>query len=295
MVLNAICFALGSVSDSGMVAKTSIIDTNISKAAVIQVDTVVKPVPLVKDEESESFTIEKPVNDENDNAGQASESQMLLKQDSSVSETLVVKSGEELVQKHNSNSAFYSLLLPGWGEYKMGKKTLGKSLMLTDGVFWIGLGVTLYVKSLIMDDLRSYLYAFGDCNGKRSPSGRSAWDLDDKELELPLYVDSSADYEQRIYKPSRDTSMLKIDFYWQWDNEATHQRYYDLWRNANQTKVTAYYFLGAAVVTRVASFVTARYFLKNESVNTISGKSISLDIKPALIKGNKGVLLSLRF
>jgi hypothetical protein len=228
-----------------------------------------------EEQEGESYTIEKPANQESP-------------------ETLLVKSGEEQVQKHSRFTSFYSLLLPGLGEYKMGKKTLGKSLMLTDGLLWAGFGAALFLRSLIRDDLRAYLFTFGDCNGKKV-SGRTAWDLTDQELELPLYVDSSAYYDERVYKPSRDTSMLKINFYWQWDNEKAHQRYYDLWRSANQAKVTAYYFLGAVVVARAASFISARYFLKNEAVKSVSNKTLSLNIHPAVIRGHSGLEMSVRF
>jgi len=242
----------------------------------------------------EPYSIERPVNleEEEGAANPADTGRLRIKTASP--ETLVIKSGEEIVEKHSSRTSFYSLLLPGLGEYKMGRKTLGKSLMLTDGLLWVGFGTAFFLRSLLRDDLRAYLFTFGDCNGKKV-SNRTAWNLTDRELELPLYVDSSAYYDERVYKPSRDSTMQKVDFYWQWDNEAAHQRYYDLWRSANQAKVTAYYFLGAAVVARAASFITARYFVRNENVKSISSKTLSLNVHPALIRGNTGLALTLLF
>lgn len=244
-------------------------------------------------EPEESYAVEKP---------QFVEEESMLKKDTlsnsalSNPETLVVKSGEELTKKNRSTLAFLSLLVPGWGEYKMGRHTLGKSLMLADGLMWAGFGAAFFMRALIKDDLRAYLYRYGDCDGTKSASNKTAWDLTDNELELPLYVDSSADYTERIYKPSRDASSVPpIDFYWQWDSEAAHQHYYDLWRNANQARNVAYYFLGAAIITRAASFVTTRYFLKNDGIKSVSTSSLSLNVKPLMLRNNSGLEFAVRF
>ena len=181
-------------------------------------------------------------------------------------ETLVFKSGDEVKRTRNLNAAFLSVLVPGWGEYAAGSQKLGKSLMVLDGLFWIGLGSALFSRYLTQQDLKAYLYAYAGCDGRHGESRRTAWDLNEWELELPLYIDSSFIYDERIFKPSRDESMSKIDFYWQWESEEAHQEYYDLWKNASQAKVIGYYFLAGALVSRAVSFIHARYLLKKSNI-----------------------------
>jgi hypothetical protein len=197
-----------------------------------------------------------------------------------VRETIHMKSGNEIEKVFSTKIALYSLLLPGLGEYKMGKSKLGKTFMISDGLFWIGLASALYVRALMKDDLRAYLYAYGDCDGNKSVSGRSAWDLTDNELELPLYVDSSADYEERVYKLLRSEIAQEIDFYWQWDSEDHHQVYYNMWKSANRAKVAGYYFLGAAIVLRAASFVNTRQMIKKAGMGNVKQAASSVRIYP---------------
>lgn len=231
--------------------------------------------PSDSTEDTESYTIEKPANVETEDSLAADRFPA-----EAASETLTVRTGAEIATPHRARTALLSLLVPGLGEYRMGKKALGKSLMLADGLCWAGLGVSFVLRSLIKDDLRAYLFTYGDCRGDKSISGRSAWDLNDHELELPLYADSSAYYEERIFKPSRDPSMLKVDYYWQWDSEEHHQRYYDIWTNMNTAKVTGYYFLGSAVLFRAGSYVYARYLAKNVALHADKAEPIPIVLRP---------------
>ena len=195
--------------------------------------------------ESEAFVIQKPafVEDSSADSESAEESRVRL------------KSGEELKRKVNIRAAFYSLAVPGLGEMVVGRPTLGKSLMVLDGLTWIALGTAFIYRSELMDDLRAYLYANAGCDGTHSFNGKTAHDLSESELELPLYADSSGYYERRVYLPSRDSYMQKADFFWRWNSETAHQRYYDMWGKANRVRVVGYYFLGAAVINRIISFI----------------------------------------
>jgi hypothetical protein len=211
-------------------------------------------------------------------------------------ETLVLKGGDEIEKKYSKKISYLSLLFPGTGEYLIGKKKLGKSLMVSDGLLWIGLGTAFFLRALIKDDLRAYLYTYGDCDGKKSVAGRSAWDLTDSELELPLYADSSAFYEERIFKPSRDDLMKKIDFYWQWDSEETHQEYYDLWKKGNQAKVTGYYFLGVALIVRVVSFINTGRMIKKAGMSGFEKKKTAFFVKPGIFQmDTPGLVISYSF
>jgi len=238
--------------------------------------------------DSGSFTIERPENIE------ANVDNLPVTEKEDV--TLSLQSGQEIEASTNRWVPLYSLLVPGLAEYKMGKKSLGKSLMLADGVLWAGFGTAYLIRALTKNDLRAVLYTYGDCDGVKTPSHRTAWDLTDTELELPLYADSSAFYDERIYKPSRDPSMVKADFYWQWDSEAQHQRYYDLWKKMNSAKVASYYFLGGALINRIGSAVYARFLSKNSGVKHAEKSTLSFDAYPATTTGGNDVLkLSLRF
>lgn len=224
--------------------------------------------------DTNQYSIEKPEDVGEENVPVGTEA------DNAQSERLLIKSGSEIEQQHKKTLSYLSLLLPGLGEYQIGQRKLGKSLMVADGLMWVGLGVAAIMQGFVKDELRAYLYTYGDCRGDKSSAGRSAWDLNDNELKLPMLVDSSAFYEQRIYKPSRDETMLKINFYWQWDSEAHHQTYYDLFKTMNTIKVAGYYFLGASVVMRVGSFIHARYVVRNAGLSGV--QKVSLNVYPGL-------------
>ncbi|MFH0922082.1 MAG: hypothetical protein V1913_17185 [Fibrobacterota bacterium] len=242
--------------------------------------------------DNEGFTIERP-EDEAEKKGLDSSAQVPL---DNAREQLKIRSGEELKARHSPWLAFASLAVPGLAEYQLGQKKLGKTLMVTDGLLWLGLAASFVYRSARLDDLRAYLFTYGGCDGRSSESGRSAWALSEDEMEFALYADSSAFYEERVFKPSRDPLMQKIDFYWQWDSEETHQVYYDMWKGRNAAKVYGYYFLGTAVVLRAASFIHARYVAKNEKTAAPITGAIQWQVYPGLIVRNApGALLSVRF
>lgn len=241
-------------------------------------------------EGADGFIIEKPGAETADSVEQALPDAGTTERE----EKLVLKSGEELERTVSVANAFYSLLMPGLGEYRIGRPKLGKSLMVADGLFWLGLGAALYYRSGIFHDLRAYLYSNAACDGNGSFSGRNAWDLTEAELELPLYADSSAFYEQRVYMPSRDELMQKIDFYWQWDSEKAHQEYYDMWGRANRAKVFGYYLIGAAVVTRVVSFINTGRLIRKMGMENID-QSARIELIPRYYQEQPGLSITCRF
>jgi hypothetical protein len=143
--------------------------------------------------------------------------------------------------------------------------------------------------------MRAYLYTYGRCDGVRSDvAGKNAWNLTEHELELALYNDSSSQYTIRAYMPSRSPDMVKADYYWSWVSEDAHQEYYDMWKERNTAKVVALYFVGAAVLNRVGSFIHARWVSKNSDTIEDNGKH-ALMWSPYITDHYAGLQFNTRF
>jgi hypothetical protein len=207
-------------------------------------------------------------------------------------ELLKVKSSDFLDVDHSRKMApYYSLILPGAGHYKLDRKKSAKSFMLAEGLLWAGFAFSMYHRSQMTDNLRAFLFTYGRCDGVRSDvAGKSAWNLSENELQLPLYNDSSSQYTMRIYKPSRSSDMIKADYYWSWSSEEAHQEYYDMWKERNTAKVAALYFAGAAILNRVGSFIHARWLAKNSDTIERS-EAIPIIWTPFFTENHLGMLI----
>ncbi|MBL8029616.1 MAG: hypothetical protein JNL74_24590, partial [Fibrobacteres bacterium] len=71
------------------------------------------------------------------------------------SERLSIKSSEFLDVNHDRKIApYYSLIIPGAGHYKLGKKNAAKTFMAADGILWAGFAFSMFHKSRMTDNIR---------------------------------------------------------------------------------------------------------------------------------------------
>ncbi len=250
------------------------------RIVIISMLTILAVISFAND----SIEVEKPVLIEDDGSISSGESV-----------NLKVYSSNEIDELHNRNSLpYFSLLLPGLAHHKLNRKNSAKVYMFAEGALWVGFAYSLFYRSKVTDNLRAYLFTYGRCDGIRSDAAnKTAWNLTEMELQLPLYNDSSAQYATRVYKPSRDKSMPAPDFYWSWTSEEAHQEYYDMWKTRNTAKIVALSFAGAAVLNRVGSFIHARWIAKNS--DTVTGSVQTIFWKPIATGNGHGLELSVVF
>jgi len=183
----------------------------------------------------------------------------------------------EQPKKSLSKAIFFSLLVPGAGEFYADSKTRGKIFLGLEASLWAGFFGFRTYGAWAKDDYKSYAAVHAGV----SLEGKS----DEFFEDINFYV-SRDEYNQlaRLYQREKAEVYPQTDFwYWYWDS-AESQHYYRKLRNRSEAAYRkALFMLGVAAANRVLSVIDAIREVKKYNRRADQGFSslgLSFEINP---------------
>ncbi len=243
------------------------------------------------------FEITRPENMEDAQNNEDLDESVITK-DSSIKETVINKDESvplemniDLDKNISSNNvsikakSYFSLLLPGLGEYKLGKKEQAKIFFISEAIIWTGFVSSYLLHYKYFDDARGYLYSYG-----HSPN---AWDIPEDSMSMVLNYDSSEFYyrfDESIINRNPDPERI---YFWEWESKDHKNEFIRIWNLGHKARVVSYFFAGATVLNRAISFLNSRRIaaniLEGKESTTINSKFI-----PGMITSNVPGILWVR-
>ncbi len=142
-----------------------------------------------------------------------------------------------------------SLLIPGWGEYKLGYKKQAAVFLLTD-VLMIGTAAGLnYYSGVRTDEYRDFAETYAGVNS----SGKS----DSYWVHISNYDNTLEFNEQRNIDRYFAERYTDEEDFWDWESDAKRERYDDIRISAENSDTWFYYTLGGIALNHFISALNA--------------------------------------
>ena len=153
-------------------------------------------------------------------------------------------------QAQSGAGAFWrSLLIPGWGQHYAGQGS-GRFIAAELG-FWMGYVAFERLGQVRADRFHAYVAEHAGARSK----GKNDQYLDDLGFyESRLQHNQFALYEDG---PKAQVYPTGIDFFWEWDREASRERYRTLRNESESAKRQALYMTGLVVANHLVSAIHA--------------------------------------
>ncbi len=142
-----------------------------------------------------------------------------------------------------------SLLIPGWGEYKLGYKKQAAVFLLTD-VLMIGTAAGLnYYSGVRTDEYRDFAETYAGVNA----SGKS----DSYWVHISNYDNTLEFNEQKNIDRYFAERYTDEEDFWDWESDAKRERYDDIRVSAENSDTWFYYTLGGIALNHFISALNA--------------------------------------
>ena len=153
-------------------------------------------------------------------------------------------------QAQSGAGAFWrSLLIPGWGQHYAGQG--GGRFIAAELGFWMGYVAFERLGQVRADRFHAYVAEHAGARSK----GKNDQYLDDLGFyESRLQHNQFALYEDG---PKAQVYPTGIDFFWEWDREASRERYCTLRNESESAKRQALYTTGLVVANHLVSAIHA--------------------------------------
>ncbi|MBN1163523.1 MAG: hypothetical protein JXB45_03015 [Candidatus Krumholzibacteriota bacterium] len=196
-------------------------------------------------------------------------------------------SGGESFPRSKVREGLASLLLPGWGQHRMGRNTRSKIFFSLDALAWIGAGAFLWQAHAKRNAFEDYAVAFASVQG----TGHG----DDYYEHLGNYMssDGPGGYNESVLEEARDLffpdqnqidayyreNMIPAGMAWRWESDKAYHYYNSLREGNSESRRRAVYALFFAMGLRVVSMVDAVKVARDtNAAEAQSGGGISVDI-----------------
>jgi hypothetical protein len=173
----------------------------------------------------------------------------------SQSDTVQQKSGAGI------KNVVYSLILPGAGQWSLGKKGRAKFFMGTEFLLWVGYFGTQSYANVIQDNYQSYAAVHAGSNSIN------------KEEQYWIDIGSSDNIysfnQERLRDRNKDALYPENSaFYWQWDDKDSRKYYNNLRVKEHDWERRATFIVGAFILNRVVSAIDVIRIIRKENKAT---------------------------
>ncbi|MFO7810402.1 MAG: hypothetical protein R6V47_03405 [Candidatus Delongbacteria bacterium] len=159
------------------------------------------------------------------------------------------KSSESSSESDSFSYFIRSLVLPGWGEYKLGYKKQAAVFLITD-ILLIGTAAGFnYYSNVRTDEYREYAQMYAGVD----PSGKS----DTYWLDISNYNNTLSYNESRNVKRFFAERYDDANDYWYWESEEYREKYDDIRISAENSNTWFYYSVGGIVLNHLLSALNA--------------------------------------
>ncbi len=177
-----------------------------------------------------------------------------------------------------------SLLIPGWGQRYAGQS--GGRFIATEFAFWSAYLVFDRLSEVRTDRFQAYA---AEHAGAR-PDGKERGYLDD----LGFYESRLAHNQFALYQdgPKAQLYPTGADFFWEWDRDASRERYRDLRNSSESAKRQALYATGMVVANHLVAAIHAARSM-GRSGTAVQGPNVQASFQP--LRGGLKLALMRRF
>ncbi len=185
-------------------------------------------------------------------------------------------------------SVLYSLLLPGMGELYANDFNSGKYFVIAEATLWLTFtGFEMY-GHWIQNDARHFTVTHAGVN----PSGKD----DQFFVNIGNFL-NTYEYNEKKLRDRDIKSLYDVnsDYFWQWDSDASRQRYRDLRVKSDNVLNDVRFVVGAIIVNHLVSAINAARLTAKHNVGAgeLEGWQIESSILRSFSKPD-GVLLTLK-
>ena len=150
-----------------------------------------------------------------------------------------------------SREFWLSLLVPGLGQLRSGSTTSGSRFMATEVALWAG-----YFGLRRLADSRQVNYqTYAAEHASAQPEGKGGQYFDDLGFYQSRHQHNQ--FAQVDDGPDAELYHDTASFFWEWDDDASRERYRDLRNSAETADRNAVYMTGLVVFNHVAAAIHA--------------------------------------
>jgi hypothetical protein len=180
----------------------------------------------------------------------------------------------------------YSLLVPGWGQYVAGNEKSAVRFLGAELGLWGGFFAFKKVEDVRVDNYRSYAAQ----HAQAQTSSKNSQYFDDLGFySSRLQHNRFARYDDG---PNANIYPETADFFWEWDSEASRNRYKELLNSSDSAQRQSLLFSGLVVVNHLVSAIHAA---RNAGRHQQTSNLHALDVEIAAQRHGFGVILTKPF
>jgi hypothetical protein len=159
-------------------------------------------------------------------------------------------------KKSPATAVFYSLLLPGLGEWYVDRFDLGKYSLMSEAGLWLSYYSLQRYGTWIRDDARQYaiVHANAQVAGKN----------DQYFVDLGNFNDTYEYNEKKLIDRTPER-LYDVDqgYYWQWDTDENRKTYRSLRVSSEKVFNNSKFIIGAVIVNHLISAINAARLARN--------------------------------
>jgi len=188
--------------------------------------------------------------------------------------------------KDRKKAFLRSLILPGAGEYYLGKRSLAKTFFFTEVALWLGYFGFRQYSSWVRDDALAFAATHSGANIKNKPS-QFFVDIGNYQ-DVYQYNDAKQRFFQfeKVYQDE--------DYYWSWDSELNRRKFENMRIASDRAINRSVFVLGAIFANHVLSAVHSMWQANryNKKLKKVSGLDIQFRVRPDYL--NQTVILGIQ-
>jgi hypothetical protein len=191
--------------------------------------------------------------------------------------------------KDRKKALLRSLILPGAGEYYLGKKSLARVFFATEVTLWLGyLAFQQYGKWVRQDAL-----AFAATHSGAKIAGKPSQFF----VDIGNYTDIYQYNDAKLRYGENEKYYAEADYFWSWDKDANRQKFENMRIASDRARNRSTYVLGAIFANHLisaihASWQTHRY---NKKLDKMTTSNIHINVSANYLVGELSLKIQKEF
>ena len=191
--------------------------------------------------------------------------------------------------KDRKKALLRSLIIPGAGEYYLGKKSLARAFFATEVTLWLGyFAFQQYGKWVRQDAL-----AFAATHSGAKIAGKPSQFF----VDIGNYTDVYQYNDAKLRYGENEKYYAEADYFWSWDQDSNRQKFENMRIASDRARNRSTYVLGAVFANHLisaihASWQTHRY---NKKIDKMTTSSIHINVSANYLIGELSLQIQKEF
>ena len=153
----------------------------------------------------------------------------------------------KIEKKSKGKALFYSLLLPGMGQYYLGHKNYAKSFFYTEIALWVGAFSFKAYSNWKRDDMK----IFASNHANAMVGGKKSQYFVDMENFSNVFEYNDAQQRQREFNKVYNVN----EYYWAWDNAENQHSFEQMRLSSDRARNRSVFTVGAIIANHLISAI----------------------------------------